>query len=400
MASDLPAADPVLGKSAYVLELQIPQPETARPLAIGHVEAEMNGLQQVELKQPGIIARLLGRKNKQNALLEIQNLLATQPLHDVEPGMIDGILAEYGLPPAQARHGLKNLFTTVLRYSVHDLNVSDKEVEDLQRLRTLFGLSDQDVREIESAVIHPIHRRELQKALADHHLTSEEKARLNDLVKRLRLPDEIAQAIYKEDATALTQRVFSKAVEDRRLSKEEEDQLAALADNLGVKITYDEASVATLERFRLLWRIEQGDLPDVPVPVHLQRGERCHVNIPASQYEFRAVTRAVRYSGPSYRLKITKGLSWRIGQVSVDRVTSEVLTLLDTGVLYITSKRLLFDGAKKNRAIPLQKIINFTVHKNGIQVEKDTGKDQFFQCAGDLELFGVILESAIRVSRK
>lgn len=360
----------------------------------------MNGLQVVELKQAGMIARLTGRKVKENAYLEIHNRLATTPIQEIPPDAVELILAEYDLTLVDTRPRLKELYTTVLRYFVHDRELSDAEVEDLRRLRDLFGLTDRDVREIETAVLHPIYRGELQAALADQHLTPEEKVRLDALARRLRLPDDVVQTIYKEDTTALLQRVLNQATADRRLSPEEEGQLAALADNLGAKIAYDAATLAALDRCRLLWRIEQGDLPDVPVPIRLQRGERCHANIPAaSHYELRRVTRAIRYAGPTARIKIVKGLYWRMGQISLDRVTQEVLTLLDTGTLYVTSKRFLFDGAKKNTSIPLGRIINFTVYQNGIQVEKDSGKDQFFECEGDLELLGVIMGAALTASR-
>lgn len=359
----------------------------------------MNGLEVVELEQAGMIARLTRRKVKENAHLEIHNRLATTPTQEIPPDAVELILSEYDLTLVDARPRLKELYTTVLRYFLHDRDLSDAEVEDLRRLRDLFGLTDRDVREIEAAVLHPIYRRELQAALADQQLMPEEKARLDTLARRLRLPDEVAQEIYKEDATALLQRVLNQATADRRLSPEEEGQLAALADNLGAKIAYESATLAVLDRCRLQWRIEQGDLPNIQVPIRLQRGEQCRATIATSHHELRTVTRAIRYAGPTARIKIVKGLYWRMGQISLDRVTQEVLTLLDTGTLYVTSKRFLFDGAKKNTSIPLGRIINFTVYQNGIQVEKDSGKDQFFECEGDLELLGVILGAALTASR-
>ena len=66
-----------------------------------------------------------------------------------------------------------------------------------------------------------------------------------------------------------------------------------------------------------------------------------------------------------------KGLSWRYGSVSVGRVTREEMRQLDSGVLYITNRRLVFNGASKNVSTPFKKIIHFTLHKDGIQIEKD-----------------------------
>ena len=75
------------------------------------------------------------------------------------------------------------------------------------------------------------------------------------------------------------------------------------------------------------------------------------------------------------------------------------MTQLDTGNLYITSKRVLFDGTKKNVSIPLGKITNFTVFKDGLQVEKEAGKDPYFIGASDWELAGACLDSAARKLR-
>lgn len=95
-----------------------------------------------------------------------------------------------------------------------------------------------------------------------------------------------------------------------------------------------------------------------------------------------------------------KGLSWRYGSVSVQRVTSEELRQIDSGTLFITNKRLLFNGAAKNVNTPFKKIIHFTLYKDGLQIEKDTGRDQFFLGQGDLEIISGVLEAALRKAAK
>jgi hypothetical protein len=60
-----------------------------------------------------------------------------------------------------------------------------------------------------------------------------------------------------------------------------------------------------------------------------------------------------------------KGLHWRYGSIAVQKVTTDVMTQVGTGNLYVTNKRVFFDGTKKNISIPLGKITNFTVLKMG-----------------------------------
>jgi hypothetical protein len=64
---------------------------------------------------------------------------------------------------------------------------------------------------------------------------------------------------------------------------------------------------------------------------------------------------------------------------------------------------LIFDGTKKNTSIPFTKIINFNVHSDGVQIEKETGRDVFFRFgtidSKRAELWGVMLSGAIAKSR-
>ena len=188
------------------------------------------------------------------------------------------------------------------------------------------------------------------------------------------------------------------ATTDRRLSPDEDAQLSALARQLNVTLSHDNATAATLDRFRLLWRIENGELPLVTPPIRLQRGEQCHATIPAVHHELRTRTRAVRYAGPTVRVPIMKGVAYRVGSATVNGVTEDVLHEIDQGTLYATSKRLILDGSRKTTSIPYSKIINVTRYDDGIVTEKDTGKDQVFRCDGDVEVFSVILSAAMRGS--
>ena len=184
------------------------------------------------------------------------------------------------------------------------------------------------------------------------------------------------------------------------LTDEEERRLMRMGENLGMTITHDAETQTKVARFRLLAEIEAGRLPTITTPLLLQRGEVCHAELPCRLHEKRTVTNVIRYSGPTGRVRIMKGLSWRYGAISVNRVTSEELRQIDSGTLYITNKRLLFNGAAKNQNVPFKKIVQFTAYKDGLEIEKVSGRDQYFIGSGDIELIGAILESALRLSRE
>jgi hypothetical protein len=49
-----------------------------------------------------------------------------------------------------------------------------------------------------------------------------------------------------------------------------------------------------------------------------------------------------------------------MGSISVERVTQDVLTGIDSVDFYITSKKVFLQGARKNTSIPLNKVMQFT----------------------------------------
>ncbi len=73
---------------------------------------------------------------------------------------------------------------------------------------------------------------------------------------------------------------------------------------------------------------------------------------------------------------------------------------IDTGTLYFTTKRLLFDGQRKTTQIPLNKIINITFYDSGMIVQKDSGKDQIFLFSGDLEMLQAITDALMTSARQ
>jgi hypothetical protein len=75
------------------------------------------------------------------------------------------------------------------------------------------------------------------------------------------------------------------------------------------------------------------------------------------------------------------------------------MTQVDTGTLYVTTKRVFFDGTKKTASIPLGKITKFTVFKDGLQVEKEARKGLYFLGASDWELAGACVDAAARKLR-
>ena len=359
----------------------------------------MNGFDVVPLQETGLLGRMVGRRPKGNALLAIRNLLAERRLGDLTAADVENVLSDYRLPRPEAHEGLTALYRAAVDYRAKDLHLTTDDKAELAQLRYVLGLDDTEARQVEVDLLGALYRNALRASLKDRTLTQEDKTRIAGIVSDFDLPEILRAAIYKEEVLAVVQAAFNEAVADKRLTDEEDAKIAAISQNLGIDITHDGKTQQSLERFRLLARIDNGQLTPLDAPVILQRGEQCYAKFACSLHELRTVTKAVSYHGPSGRIRIMKGLSWRYGYVNVNRVTSEQLKEIDAGTLYVTNKRLLFNGAKKNASLPLKKVIHFTLFADAIQIEKDSGRDQFFKGSGDLELIGAIVEACLRQSR-
>jgi len=53
-------------------------------------------------------------------------------------------------------------------------------------------------------------------------------------------------------------------------------------------------------------------------------------------------------------------------------------------------------GRRKNKNIRLNRILDFEIYSNGVQIEKDAGVSPFLETSADMELLGLLLGRAIR----
>lgn len=102
----------------------------------------MNGQNFIDLKAPGPVDRWLKREPRENAFIELNNLLASAPLQTVHHYHVREILDKYGVDPARAHARLLGIYQQILEYFMFDLEFSEAEVADLEHLKCIFGLRD------------------------------------------------------------------------------------------------------------------------------------------------------------------------------------------------------------------------------------------------------------------
>jgi hypothetical protein len=184
-----------------------------------------------------------------------------------------------------------------------------------------------------------------------------------------------ASALEKVNAAALRSYADS-ALADDLLTADEEHAFSDVAQALG----YDEDKIATqhpdlLQRM-VVAKVNDGRLPEIDEP-HLmtKRGEVVHAEIPANLLK-EVVKREMRagYGGVSFR--VAKGVRFHTGGVRGHSVvTGTEVQVADSGVLSVSSKRVVFAGQRSTVEVPYTKLVGINVFEDGVQLHASNRKN-------------------------
>jgi hypothetical protein len=141
-----------------------------------------------------------------------------------------------------------------------------------------------------------------------------------------------------------------------------------------------------------------GNHPNIPAiepdGMALQRGEECYWLGDCEWFELRSRTKRVGFHGPVASLKIAKGLHYRVGSIQpiVERTTD--LVKIDTGRIYLTSKRVFFDGREKNSTLTWKTVASISPFLGGFEIEKQTGRSPHIHLTHEPEIAAAIATRA------
>ncbi len=344
------------------------------------------------------IGRLLRVRHPNAVRVEIQNLLASRPLQDVGRADVDAILTRHKVSLSRRRDVVLRLWRQAMREFLRDDSLSDKELEYLSALRHLFALTDRDVERAHIALAEPRYAEAFSEAVSDEKLTAEELARLEKLAVALRLPERARRKAQEAPLQEVVDRVLARIVADRRLSPAEEQALRDLQKNLGVpELRFGPATQAALDKYALLWRIENGELPFIagPTPAPLQDGELCHLACRSFWHELRDYTVRAGRTGPAPSVKVPRGLTYRVDGAAPKRIARDGLAPVDWGSLYVTSRRLMFVGQKTRETIRFNELLGIEVFADAIVLEKTSGRRPHLFLEGDVEVIAAVMSEVI-----
>jgi len=406
------------------------------------------------LIRPTVFQRLFKIPVKENFIREINNLFSDNETDftKITQSEIHSLVIKYKIKNiGKYENYFKNFFTNILTSILSDEVLSDQELKSLKHIKDLLNIPEnfvtegiekstqeifkkyanrtisdgiiteeeklslekrrQDLKlskETSDAILQKeidengkeIYRNNVKWSINDGELTSEEKDNLKRIRETLGLTESTADSIYSEEASKIYQRYVDNIVADERISPDEEKQLNELKEKLDLDTIniWDYASRKLFDKYKLFWLIENGDVPTISASINIQKSEKMYFQTNITWHELRKEYIRTTYSGVTYtsgNLFGIKGLKYRNGSITPHRISEDVLKPIDTGMMYLTNKRIIFTGTKGNKTINLSKVLSYEVYSDGIQINKDSGKSPFFQFSNDIDLMAVFLSRAL-----
>lgn len=349
------------------------------------------------LKKKNIFHTLFKKEPKINAIIELENLIISNPVSSISIDEVISIETKYNINlEREFLDQRKSFYKYFLLKFLDDHLLTDFELEQLRKLKFLLKLHDDEIIYLSDQAKKESFKKAMEDVVSDGVVSKEEEVFLEQMKLNLGIDEEYANHTHTKASSRILHEFIKNAISDKRLSPEEEVELNRLGKNLNFdNVLFDKPTEKLLNQYRLFWQIENGDVPTIEPDINLTRGEKCYYKTDATWNELRKQTQRINYSGPTMRIKLAKGVYWRAGSVQAKVISTEEYKNLDDGTLYLTSKRLIFIGSRSNKNIRLNKVLNLVPYKDGIDIIKDSGKSPFLGF-NDTEVFSMLLGRAIK----
>jgi hypothetical protein len=188
-------------------------------------------------------------------------------------------------------------------------------------------------------------------------LTAADREMLDRYEGRRRLSENTRRTFRSLVATQALQPLIEPLIKAQRASEDEVLRIFRRFESYGVE--QDAKQRHDLIFCVMLSRLDRGELPTATADINLQTDEICHHGGAAGWYEHRA-TRS----------------GWSTDQ----------LTCLDVGTLYITSKRIVFNGEKKAVTLRYSTLLGVRQEGEFLVLQKSSGKSPYIWFSDEFTL--------------
>lgn len=312
-----------------------------------------------ELTKPNLFYRILGKLPAKNGIVEMNNIFAEHE-NDLRKIKIEDILeiaAKYKINLKKSYRSRRfDLYKRYFIYCLKDNKLEDFEIEALKHISEVLHLDKDEIQEFLEFETEKIYLKNVKDAVEDGILEDWEKEKLERLKKDLLISESKADKMYKTNALEILKDYIAKAMSDKRISPEEETEIKKIADSLEIEHEHDENTKKVLDKFKLYWEIENGELPVIESDIELGSGEILHFKTESSYTEHDEKT-----EGKSI-----------------------------PGMLYLTNQRIIFKNDDEKEFL-LNEMKSFKSFNNGINVECDNLTGIFLAFKNEVDIFSMII---------
>jgi hypothetical protein len=351
-----------------------------------------------EFNTPGFFEKITKKEPEINLVVEINNYLSHSELNELSENFVPNLYLKYGIKKGshKTKAEIANLLRNFLIAHLGNPNSITNSFKDAQKMQRFLHLDDSVFNDVYFSVADARTKNLALNMLSDNRIDKIEERQLNEWKTLLNLSDHQIEEIFQPIGQNIVNNYVKQITEDNRISPEEEHNLYQLISDLKSELKLNPESQSNLQFMKQMWNIENEPLTPITIDILLPKNEMCYFRTSSDLYENRKVTTRLSYGGPTARVKIMKGVYYRVGSVSVRSESKDVLTKIDTGSLYITNKRVLFVGSKQNKPIKLSQIIDFEVYSDGIEIVKDSGKNLVFMINQNVKIAATYLARSIK----
>ena len=183
---------------------------------------------------------------------------------------------------------------------------------------------------------------------------------------------ELADPRHRTDAHAALLAFCNRLLADDVLTPADEARVTQAGDALGVsRADLNSAEFRGLVMHMTIARINDGRLPEVPAGharLMAKRGETVHLETGAALMK-EVVDREFRGGSRGVSIPIAKGVRYRTGSFrGKSVVVGSHLEAADTGIISVSSKRVVFMGARKTIETPYAKLAGLDAYSDGVRI--------------------------------
>lgn len=351
--------------------------------------------QEVPLVEASFFQKLFKQLPVENSVIELNNLLAKHPILEISRRRVNEIEKRYQIKlEDEFKLNLEEFYAVYLNSCLEDGSLRDEDFDNLNHLRVILSLDENTAKQLHHKIGEIVYRRFFEKAVSNGRLIRREEDFLEKIENDLELPKHMVKKISDETKKTFLENYVQNIIRDLELSPNKEQEINNIAESLKTDLNFNKETTEKLQRLHLYWNLENLPLSTVSCDIEIQKSEQCYFKIYNVKWH---ELRAIRQKPLSYNanFKIFKQLYVNSGSFKTRKYDPNFIRYIDYGNLYLTNKRIIFTGNKKNINIRFEKIFKLTPQSDGLEIDKETGKIAVIQLPKLADEFCMILNRLI-----